>query len=294
MDLNFNRPEMCVEESFLLYSIPPTPVLVSNYFVASRDCVLQYKSCQSPEDVPQILSCSLMLNELKELEECGEVCEDEPFLVNSQTRICLNGRQFYGLLNWESQSLFLEKQESTLSTLTAVSNAIKFKEDNSHSNMLDSLALVDMRRILAGQNQLEIPDVQAEKLHRRMVTFSLNRFNSFSWTSPLTNKSKPEIVSELNTVKLSKKIIKKNQKPKSRTKKSKDQKFKNSGSLLDSTSCANSLSRSAMMQFDQSTASLSKQITSSLVDGHKELSLDISFDKTASVLNVETIDELPA
>lgn len=257
MDAAINKLGLTLEESLPFFSLPLPFSPTGNCFILNRDNSFQLRFCQSSIDEPPVLSQSLTLNELEDLDNNAytrlpneKTRENTVFSQNKYPRIYVGGSLYNnnGLVMDDDLSFF-NKRESMLSTPTTDFDVFTPDSHCSSAIVTESKVMVNLTVNESHFNGFKPEEIKAEKLDRRMTTFSLKKFNSFSWTSPLVSRMTTETTNQTNMEKLGKKITKKNPDSKSRVRKSKkNQSEKTLDGLMDTNSNHNTLSRSISVQ----------------------------------------------
>ena len=241
MDCNKISTDQGKDDSFSFYplSIRASPNLP--HFSLNRDCMYPFGFYHSPIIEPQVLSRSLTLNELEELDNGAENPANAETTRENSLKEEKKGIQLYfnnkpygvsGVMELEDAE-GPKKRESMFSMKTQDSES--FMDTNDHSPVFasESRVLVNIKDNEAFRNHIQNVDIKADKNDRRMSSIVLNRFNAFSLGSPLLSRSN----SDNKNLKSAKKGYKRISKPKSNknteSKKTKQKEVNNSVKSLN-------------------------------------------------------------
>lgn len=297
MDAAKNKFELTLEESLPFFTLPLPLSPTGNCFILNRDYPFQFRFCQSTINEPPVLSQSLTLNELDDFDhnaympfQTERTHENTVFTPTKNPQIYVGGNPYESNgMTIDDEFYYLKKRESILSTPTTDTDVFTPDRHSSPAITTESKVLVNLTVSESNFNSYKLDEIKAEKLDRRMTTFSLKRFNSFSWTSPFTSRISIETTNQTNPDKLCKKISKKISDSKPRVRKSKKgQTEKPIDSLMETASYTNTHSRS-MSGHDENTSHNRDEIKMICNFSLKELLLDASTGINESKITMDKI-----
>lgn len=227
MDIKITGIEQTHEDgqSVCPYSLRASPRCTSLFFGKELNPHLRFSYSPIVED--QVLSRSLVFNDLEDMDNNVDQCfinirsnDNCVKMDKGQPQLLLGGTPYiYRDTPATTDVSYFKKRESILSTQTTHSDTPTTVNQLSPLAFTDSRVMVDIRRLEAIKSHIKDSDIKTDKLNRRMSTFHLNRFNSFSLTSPLLAQSK-DLNESSKASKRSKKINKKSSQRKETTQES--------------------------------------------------------------------------
>ena len=192
MDCNINRLRWALDDhpSFDPLSAKLSPR--GHCCVYNRDFFTQAMFQQPPVQELHVLNPSLVLNELEEVGESHETTP-EPIALNSNDNeptnelplLTINGARYSpeNLPLTDELSSF-KKRESLLSRETSQSNVDLAVSPGSPLINTETSVLMSLKRTEVVSPDDTLGEIKCDQSERRMTTFCLNRFNSFSVNSP--------------------------------------------------------------------------------------------------------------
>lgn len=198
MECNFTNMDLIDEKTSVFYPFSLGATAQNQNCFFSNDFNFQLGFCQSPMDEPQVLSQSLTLNELEDLDDNSErilsyegFCNNQDEGSNTRPQLFVEGVSYhYDKAPLVTGLPVYEKRNSFFSTHTRISEPVGADCLNSPTVATDSKVLTNLTATEGLRSSFQINEIKVERLNRKMCSFKFSLFNSFSLNQNLLSKSK--------------------------------------------------------------------------------------------------------